>query len=124
MDAQSAWQAAVGQLQIEMSKASFETWVRSAELVKYDQGTFTVGVQNAFARDWLEKRLTSTVVRLLDGLMEGPQKVEFIVYHKDYQESVSEPVAAAPAQISFTTPILAPATNTGTTAMISEIQVV
>jgi chromosomal replication initiator protein len=119
MDAQSAWQAAVGQLQIEMSKASFETWVRSAELVKYDQGTFTVGVQNAFARDWLEKRLTSTVVRLLDGLMEGPQKVEFIVYHKDYQESVSEPVAAAPAQISFTTPILAPATNTGTTAMNS-----
>ncbi len=119
MDAQSAWQAAVGQLQIEMSKASFETWVRSAELVKYDQGTFTVGVQNAFARDWLEKRLTSTVVRLLDGLMEGPQKVEFIVYHKDYQESVSEPVAAAPAQISFTTPIPAPATNAGTTAMNS-----
>jgi chromosomal replication initiator protein len=119
MDAQSAWQAAVGQLQIEMSKASFETWVRSAELVKYDQGTFTVGVQNAFARDWLEKRLTSTVVRLLDGLMEGPQKVEFIVYHKDYQESVSEPVAAAPAQISFTTPILAPTTNSGTTAMNS-----
>ncbi|NMC86035.1 MAG: chromosomal replication initiator protein DnaA [Anaerolineaceae bacterium] len=119
MDAQSAWQAAVGQLQIEMSKASFETWVRSAELVKYDQGTFTVGVQNAFARDWLEKRLTSTVVRLLDGLMEGPQKVEFIVYHKDYQESVSEPVAAAPAQISFTTPIPAPATNAGTTAINS-----
>jgi chromosomal replication initiator protein len=119
MDAQSAWQAAVGQLQIEMSKASFETWVRSAELVKYDQGTFTVGVQNAFARDWLEKRLTSTVVRLLDGLMEGPQKVEFIVYHKDYQDSVSGPVAAAPAQISFTTPIPAPATNAGTTAMNS-----
>ncbi len=119
MDAQSAWQAAVGQLQIEMSKASFETWVRSAELVKYDQGIFTVGVQNAFARDWLEKRLTSTVVRLLDGLMEGPQKVEFIVYHKDYQDSVSGPVAAAPAQISFTTPIPAPATNAGTTAMNS-----
>jgi chromosomal replication initiator protein len=115
MDAQSAWQAAVGQLQIEMSKASFETWVRSAELVKYDQGTFTVGVQNAFARDWLEKRLTSTVVRLLDGLMEGPQKVEFIVYHKDYQE----PVETAPAQISFSTPIPTPTANTGTTAMNS-----
>jgi chromosomal replication initiator protein len=119
MDAQSAWQAAVGQLQIEMSKASFDTWVRSAELVKYENNIFTVGVQNAFARDWLEKRLTSTVVRLLNGLMEGTQQVEFIVYHKDYQDSVSQPVETAPAQISITPPLSTPTVNSGTTAMNS-----
>jgi chromosomal replication initiator protein len=85
MNAESAWQAATGQLQMEMSKASFETWVRSTEVVKYQEHTFTIGVQNAFARDWLEKRLTSTVERLLGGLMDGPQKVEFIVHHKDYK---------------------------------------
>jgi hypothetical protein len=38
MNAQTAWQAAVGQLQMEMSKASFETWVRSTEVVKYEEG--------------------------------------------------------------------------------------
>ena len=58
MNSQTAWQAAVGQLQMEMSKASFETWVRSTEVLKYEDGTFTIGVQNAYARDWLEKRLT------------------------------------------------------------------
>lgn len=56
MNANTAWQAAVGQLQMEMSKASFDTWVRSAEVVKYQDGQFTIGVQNAYARDWLEKR--------------------------------------------------------------------
>jgi len=45
MNAQNAWQAAVGQLQMEMSKASFETWVRSTEVVKYEEGIFTIGVQ-------------------------------------------------------------------------------
>ncbi len=35
MNALSAWQAAVGQLQMEMSKASYDTWVRSAKVVKY-----------------------------------------------------------------------------------------
>lgn len=97
MNAESAWQAATGQLQMEMSKASFDTWVRSAEVVRYQGETFIIGVQNAFARDWLEKRLTSTVERLLTGLMDAPQKVEFIVYHKDYANT--EPETTVPVQV-------------------------
>jgi len=106
MNAQSAWQAAVGQLQMEMAKASFETWVRSTEVVNYAEGTFTIGVQNAYARDWLEKRLTSSVCRILGGLMDGPQKVEFIVHHKEYENQVQEmpePVAA-PQQPAISRP--------------------
>ncbi len=104
MNAESAWQAATGQLQMEMSKASFETWVRSAEVVSFQENTFTIGVQNAFARDWLEKRLTSTVERLLAGLMDAPQKVEFIVYHKDYARSETEepaPMLAQPSAVAI-----------------------
>lgn len=124
MNAQSAWQAAVGQLQMEMSKASYDTWVRSAEVVKYADGTFTIGVQNAYARDWLEKRLTSTVCRILSGLMEGPQQVEFVVHHKDYdaaqaEKSETETIAApTPAALSFSTPAINTA-STGGTAMNS-----
>ena len=69
MNAQQAWQATLGQLQMEMSKAAFDTWVRSANWSHHDKDTFTVGVQNAYARDWLESRLSSTVTRLLSGMM-------------------------------------------------------
>ncbi len=114
MNAQNAWQAAVGQLQMEMSKASFETWVRSTEVVKYEEGIFTIGVQNAYARDWLEKRLTSSICRILGGLMEGPQKVEFIVHHKEYDEQPVEVTEPATHPLSFTTPVPTPAQVTGT----------
>ena len=50
MDSQHAWQAGISQLQMEMPKASFDTWVRCTELVEYTADTFTVGVQNAYAR--------------------------------------------------------------------------
>jgi chromosomal replication initiator protein len=86
MDYQNAWSAAVGQLQMDMSLASFDTWVKPAELVGYKDGQFTIGVPNAYACDWLKSRLTTTVIRILTGLMETPQDVEFIVWHKDYQE--------------------------------------
>ena len=99
MNAQNAWQATVGQLQMEMSKASFDTWVRSAEFIKCEKDTLTIGVQNAYARDWLDKRLTSTVCRILSGLLETPVNVEFIVYHKDYEnQPETEQNESAPFQ--------------------------
>jgi chromosomal replication initiator protein len=57
MKAEQAWQAAIGQLQMEMPKAAFDTWVRDAELVSYEDGSFIIGVQNAYARDWLQSRV-------------------------------------------------------------------
>ncbi len=96
MIAEQAWQAAIGQLQMEMSKASFETWVRPAEFLKYEGGVFVVGVPNAYACDWLKSRLSGTVSKILTGLMQSPQQVEFVIWHKDYenQANVEEPASA------------------------------
>jgi len=90
MNAQQAWQATLGQLQMEMTKAAFDTWVRNTELVSYDNNRFKIGVQNAYARDWLDSRLSSTVTRLLTGLMDRPQAIEFVVWQKDYEVADAE----------------------------------
>jgi chromosomal replication initiator protein len=90
MNSTQAWQATLGQLQMEMSKAAFDTWVRSTELVSHKDDLFTIGVPNAYARDWLENRLASTVSRILSGFFERPQQVRFIVWHKDFEGNDAE----------------------------------
>jgi chromosomal replication initiator protein len=80
MNASQAWQAAQGQLQVEMPKATFDTWVRDAELLAYEDGSFVIGVNNAYARDWLESRLKSTTTRLLTGMMNRTVEVRFVVW--------------------------------------------
>jgi chromosomal replication initiator protein len=80
MRAEHAWQAALGQLQMDMPKAAFNTWVRDSELVSYEDGSFMVGVRNGYARDWLESRLSSTVKRLLTGMMNRSVDVRFVVW--------------------------------------------
>ncbi|NLG98239.1 MAG: chromosomal replication initiator protein DnaA [Chloroflexi bacterium] len=97
MDSQQAWQATLGQLQMEMSKASFDTWVRSAEMISHKQNVFTIGVPNAYARDWLESRLSTTVNRLLTGIMGSPQSVNFVVWHKEYENQEAESDTGADA---------------------------
>ena len=115
MNAEQAWQATVGQLQMEMSKAAFDTWVKSAELIAYDEETFTIGVQNAYARDWLESRLSSKVTRLLTGIMNRPQIARFVVWQKDSPAPVPEPREEEQADVSRPTPT----TNNGATALNS-----
>jgi chromosomal replication initiator protein len=94
MDAEKAWQSALGQLQMEMPKASFDTWVRDTQIHSYDDGLFTISVRNAYARDWLESRLSSTVTRLLMGIMNRSVDVAFIVDANGNVETVSDPPAA------------------------------
>ena len=95
MKAAQAWQTAQGQLQMEMPKAAFDTWVRDAEILTYEDGAFTIGVQNAYARDWLESRLSSTIKRHLTGIMNRSVEVRFVVWNeaevaKGSHESVPE----------------------------------
>ena len=92
MDAEQAWQSALGQLQMEMPKASFDTWVRDTQIYSYDEGVFTIGVRNAYVRDWLESRLSSTVTRLLMGIMNRAVNVAFVVDANGNGELVAEPV--------------------------------
>jgi chromosomal replication initiator protein len=79
MNAEQAWQSVIGQLQMEMPRASFDTWVRDTRVAGYDAGIMTVGVRNAYARDWLESRLMNTVARLLAGIMERAVDVRFVI---------------------------------------------
>ena len=80
MNAERHWQAALGQLQMEMPRAAFDTWVRDAEFIAYEDGEFVIGVQNAYARDWLEDRLLSTAKRVLTGILGRTVGVKFVVW--------------------------------------------
>jgi chromosomal replication initiator protein len=105
MDAERAWQSVLGQLQMEMPKASFDTWARDTRLVGYSDGRLTVGVPNAYARDWLESRLSSTVTRLLAGILNRSIEVEFVITQTaDRNEAADGPALpasgeAAPVQV-------------------------
>jgi chromosomal replication initiator protein len=80
MNAKYAWQAALGHLQVDLPKTTFDTWVRDAELIAYEDGSFIIGVQNAYARDWLDSRLKTTITRLLTGIMDRTVEVRFTVW--------------------------------------------
>ena len=90
MNVEQAWQSVLGQLQMEMPRASFDTGVRDTRPVSYQDGMLVVGVRNAYARDWLENRLANTVSRLLVGIMNASVSVNFVVNGNETETAVDE----------------------------------
>ena len=90
MNYKKAWQTVLGQLEMEMPRASYETWLRDTEALSYEDGCLRVGVRTAYARDWLEDRLASTVSRLLIGIMNRTVRVDFVVATQEVDEEEEE----------------------------------
>ena len=87
MRADQIWQAALGELQLQMTKATFDTWVKNTHVVSYEDGAFIIGVHNAFTKDWLENRLLTTIKRTLVGIVGRSVEVKFAVWAKEPPES-------------------------------------
>jgi hypothetical protein len=73
------WQAALAQLQLQMARQTFDTWLRPAELVAYQDDQFVVNAKNTYAKEWLENRLTRSIERVLSGVVGRPVTVRFIL---------------------------------------------
>ncbi len=79
MDAKRVWQAALGELQLQLTKATFDTWLRDTTGIACEDGAFVVGVRNAYAKDWLENRLYAHIARTLATVVNRTVEVRFVV---------------------------------------------
>src|SRR5438067_6216368 len=79
MDAKQVWRAALGELQVSLSPANYETWLRDTVLVDVDDHRFRIAVPNGFAKDWLETRYRSLISQTLARIVGYSVSVEFTV---------------------------------------------
>jgi chromosomal replication initiator protein len=79
MDARQVWRAALGELQVALSPANYETWLKDTALVDVDDNRFTIAVPNGFARDFLEGRYRPLISQTLARVVGYSVVVEFVV---------------------------------------------
>jgi chromosomal replication initiator protein len=111
MDAKQVWRAALGELQVSLSPANYETWVRDTQLIDVDDQRFRIAVPNGFAKDWLESRYRSLISQTLARIVGYSVQVEFVVG--------ATPDAAAPADAAIDQADSGePAARNGTSAQV------
>ena len=96
MNPEQIWQAAQEELRFQLSKPSYETWLKNASLVGRDKNDFKIGVPTKLAKDWLEDRYLAMIKETLSAIVSGDVSVAFEVVPG--QEAVSRKTAVAVAE--------------------------
>jgi chromosomal replication initiator protein len=77
------WAAALGQLEVEIPRPNFETWLRNTSAQSFGHGVLVVSTPNAFTAEMLEKRLSASIERAVEHAAQQPMEVRFTVRDSD-----------------------------------------
>ncbi len=90
MKPNEVWQAALGELQLQMTRETFNTWLKPTQIISYEDGTLVVGVENGYVKEWLSNRLLTTIQRTVASIVGRTVEVKFVVWSKK-NENTKQP---------------------------------
>ena len=68
------WQAVLAEFELKLTKANFTTWFHHTGISEYENNRIVVCVPSAFAKNWIEKKHHSDVVKILEKVTGKPLK--------------------------------------------------
>lgn len=99
MTTHELWQAALGELELSLSKANYTTWFRNTFISAFEDGRVVVSVPNTFTKAWLEKKYHIAIIKALQNIIkEGVREVHYKVELKQaVPQDVGTPIGSQPS---------------------------
>lgn len=73
------WRAALAEIELSISKANFITWFKNTSVLSVQDGRVSVGVPNGFAKEWLENKYRSYILRALKNIQDDIREVSCVI---------------------------------------------
>ena len=89
-DLQKLWEDVLVEIELNTSKANFNTWFKDTFIYKEDGGVIHLSVPNAFVKEWLYSKHHSYILKLLRQNLPTIRSLEYIInkkVRKDGQEN-------------------------------------
>ena len=93
MDLEQLWQSTLGEVELQISRPNFLTWLKNSKLTHKENGVVFVSLPNNFAKEWVENKYNKTILSVLRNFDDSAKKVEYVVENKNTSAASAKIIA-------------------------------
>ncbi|NJR64451.1 MAG: chromosomal replication initiator protein DnaA [Leptolyngbyaceae cyanobacterium CRU_2_3] len=108
---ESFWNQVLERLQLQLSRPTFETWIKPAIAERLDQTSLLICTPNPFARNWLQKYYLKAIADVVQDILGYPVEIHIAVKPGGTAENPSSESADALMPIPLASPPTEPPTT-------------
>lgn len=93
---ETLWSQVLERLQVQLSRPTFETWIKTASAKQLENNCLVICTPNPFARNWLQKYYVKTIADVVQDILGYPVEIQITVTSGEgvaqFREEVIEPL--------------------------------
>lgn len=88
---ETLWSQVLERLQVQLSRPTFETWIKTASAEKLEDNCLVICTPNPFARNWLQKYYIQTLADVVQDIRGCATEIQFTVANGQAINTFVEP---------------------------------
>ncbi|MBD0266797.1 MAG: chromosomal replication initiator protein DnaA [Cyanobacteria bacterium Co-bin8] len=101
------WKEVLDRLQTQLSRPTFETWIKPARAQSLNEHELVISTPNPFARNWLQKHYVDTIANVVNEILGQTITIQVIV-GSDASDSSDGAGSAAAIDVTWPSPASLP----------------
>lgn len=94
MDLEQLWQLTLNEMEMQLSRANFATWLKNSKLINKEDGVFYISLPNNFSKEWVENKYHKNLLGIIRNYDSSAKKLEFLVQTHNLPEKTKKVSAA------------------------------
>ncbi len=88
MNHEELWQRILGELELQISKANFITWLKYSNLSGVEDGVARVSLKSNFAKEWVENKYHKQILKLLHNYDKTIKNAQYVIHSSSTAQTV------------------------------------
>ncbi len=101
---ESLWSQVLERLQLQLSRPTFETWIKTATAEQLENNCLVIRTPNPFARNWLQKYYIKTIADVVEDILGHPVEIYITVAQGDGASTHRDGEASWPMPVETNIP--------------------
>ncbi|MGB7442376.1 MAG: chromosomal replication initiator protein DnaA [Coleofasciculaceae cyanobacterium] len=82
------WNQVLERLQLQLSRPTFETWIKTAHAQQLENNCLVICTPNPFAKNWLQKYYLKTIADVVQDILGHPVEIYFTATTEDKESTL------------------------------------